>query len=746
MSIESPKQRTQRLEARRRAVVTTLRSTVLAVSAMVLCWHLTVGAGIMAAALGAGLGSALGERLGRSRVRLSAALGLAALALLLGVGLARLWVRLEWPAAALGPVTALGVGEALLWLSALAPLTCALRILAHRRPTLAILEVLVVATATAAGFAAHRDGMVHRPLALGDWAWSRGIDPALVFLVLGGLATLLMAALLVQEGRTRRLPLHFAGLLLVALALTLFVRVEGLPKPDPAGDLGLTGEPEDGEGEGEDADDRQRQRQRGGGQGEGRTDGQGGSDQHELGDLEFRDDYGDSGEQTPLAVVLLHDDYSPPPGVYYFRQSAFSQYNGRRLVQATRDDVDRDIVHRFPFAEQRIEAAPPIGDGRKALRTTMGLVVDHVRPFALDSPAILKPSANPSPMRFQRTFEVRSHVQVLPYDQLLGRRPGDADWDDEQWRHYTEAPADPRYRELAEEVLAGLRAEYHDDPLARALTVKQYLDENGIYSRQSRHAGADDPAASFLFGDLTGYCVHFAHAAAYLYRTLGIPARVAAGYAVGEEERAGGSTVVIRGGSAHAWPEIYLEDVGWVVVDLSPMQSLEDPMEAPDPRLQQMLGEMMRQGESGDDFSDQVREPIDWAALFRRLLIVLGLLLLLGYAIKIYRRLLPALVGEGALPRVGYRATLDRLADIGLVRGFGESREGFARRARTFAPSFEPLTDAHLAWALRSDHRSAPSTDLRSWIDAIRVELQRAVPTWRRLLGWLNPFSWIRVK
>jgi hypothetical protein len=221
---------------------------------------------------------------------------------------------------------------------------------------------------------------------------------------------------------------------------------------------------------------------------------------------------------------------------------------------------------------------------------------------------------------------------------------------------------------------------------------------------------------------------------------------VAAGYAVGEEERAGGSTVVIRGGSAHAWPEIYLEDVGWVVVDLSPMQSLEDPMEAPDPRLQQMLGEMMRQGESGNGFSDQVREPIDWAALFQRLLIVLGLLLFLGYAIKIYRRLLPALVEESILPRVGYRATLDRLADIGLVRGFGESREGFARRARALAPSFEPLTHAHLSWALRAEERTDPAVELRRWIDATRLELQRAVPTWRRLLGWLDPFSWIRVK
>lgn len=750
----SKKQRArERIEGRRRTLVTALRGAVLALSAVVLCWPLTVPTGVVAAALGAALGTVLGDRAARSHLRTASGLLLAAAAALAGIAFARGLVGSEWLAGALGPIRTLHVGEAVLWLSALAPLTFGLRLVARRRPTLAVLEVVMVAAATAAGFAAHRDGMVHRPLALGDWAWSRGIDPAVLFLVLGGIATFAMAALLVQEGRARRLPLHFAGLLVVALVLAVFVRVEGLPKPDPAGGLGLTGEPEDADGE-RDA----RRAQRGDAEGD-EGDGGGKSDEqkHELGDLEFQDDYSGSGEQSPVAVVVLHDDYSPPPGVYYFRQSAFSQYNGRRLVQATRDDVDLDIVHRFPFHEERIEAAPPTDYGRRALRTTMGLMVDHVRPFALDSPAVLRPSDNPNPLRFQRTFEVRSHVQVRPYDELLGRKPGHPDWTEEQWRHYTEAPTDPRYAEMVETMLEPLQEVYRHDPLARALAVKQYLDTNGIYSRKSRHANADDPAASFLFGNLTGYCVHFAHAAAYLYRTSGIPARVAAGYAVGEEERAGGSTIVIRGGSAHAWPEIYLENIGWVVVDLSPVQSLEDPMPAPDPRLQQMLGEMMRQGETGDDFGDQVQEPIDWAALFRRFLALLGLALLASYAIKLYRRLAPRFVDEGRLPRIGYRASLDRLADVGLVRAFGESRESFARRVRPTAPSFEPLTGVHLGSALgsagydardtRSDDRTRRSRgDLRRLLSDTAEELHQTIPAWRRCLGWLDPFSWIRVR
>ena len=38
--------------------------------------------------------------------------------------------------------------------------------------------------------------------------------------------------------------------------------------------------------------------------------------------------------------------------------------------------------------------------------------------------------------------------------------------------------------------------------------------------------------AAFLFGNFTGYCVHSAHASVYLWRSLGLPARIGTGYLV----------------------------------------------------------------------------------------------------------------------------------------------------------------------------------------------------------------------
>lgn len=706
---------------------TWLRALVLATAAVILSWPYTVGAGVATAALGAFAGTLIGELASRTRVRLPAALALAAAALLFGQALVRVMISSQGLADVVGPVSMLWVSEAFRWLGLALPVVFALRFLAARRPLLALLEVTVVGLAFASSLAAHRDGMVHRPLIFGDWAWTRGFDPALVFLFLGGLGTLLLAALLLAEDRKRRLPLHLAALVAVALVLFLFVRVSGLPQPQPASDLGLTGEGEAEEGEG---------------QGEGQA---GGENSDQLEDLEFKNEYSNSGGEAPVAVVLLHDDYSPPSGVYYFRQAAFSQYNGRRLVTAMRDDVDRDVLRRFPSQRLAVPEVPPTSEKRVALRTSMGLLVDHVKPFALDSPAVYQPIRNPNPMRFQRAFEALSHVRVLPYSLMLGQQPGDRGWDDEQWRHYTEAPSDPRYRQLADETLAVLRPEYRGDPLAQALAIKGYLDDNGIYSRRSRHADSRDPAASFLFGDLTGYCVHFAHAATYLFRSIGLPARVAAGYAVAESDRGTGSTIMIRGNNAHAWPEIFLDGIGWVVVDLTPAQTLDPNMTPPDQALQRMLGEMMREGARQPVEQATRTQPPSLADVLAWILRLLAVLCLIGLTIKLYRGLVPRFASARQLYRVGYRAALDRLAEVGVKRRFGESRERFAARSGRLSPAFIPLTHDHLRASLGGRLPAEPET-FRQLIDQVGRDLRQQVPAWRRVLGWLHPFSWMTAR
>ncbi len=703
-----------------------LRAVVLGTSTSILWWPVTLRSGALLAGVVACLAALAADaaaRPGRGPALRLLPVALIALAVAaVGGALARLLVRVSGVAELLGPVGTLQLSEIGLCVAVTAPAVFALRLAAARRPLLSLLEVAVVASAFLAGFSAHREGMVHRPLALGDFAWSRGLDPTVLFLCLGGLCLLLLATLLLAEERVRRIPLHLGALLAVALLLAVFVRLSGLPQPRPPGDLGLTGS----------------------GSGESEETASGGRSGHQLESLDFKDEYQKNGGQAPVAVVLLHDDYSPPTGTYYFRQSVFSEFNGRRLVRTTRPDVDLDIVERFPTRRLELPWQALSTSERMPLLTTTGLLVDHVRPFALDSPIELSPAQNRDGLRFQRTYEAQSMVPILQYDALLGSPPGDEEWNAAQWRHYTEAPADPRYAELAQESLEVLLPEYREDALARALAVKLYLDGNGIYSRRSQHSTAEDPTASFLFGDLTGYCVHFAHAAVYLMRALGLPARVASGYAVPESDRGSGSAIMIRGLNAHAWPEVYLAGVGWVVVDPVPERNLEEAAPRPDDTLQSMLGEMLRRGVRGQPpWEDAASDPIGLADVGRGLGLLVALAIALGFAVKAWRGLAPRLAAAAQGHRLSYRAALDRLAELGRSRRYGETREHFAERVGPLAPSFAALTALHLHCAL-GGAASPPAGEMQGLRMRLHRELRAQVPLWRRALGWIDPFAWLR--
>mgnify|MGYP003418518647 CR=1 FL=1 len=59
-------------------------------------------------------------------------------------------------------------------------------------------------------------------------------------------------------------------------------------------------------------------------------------------------------------------------------------------------------------------------------------------------------------------------------------------------------------------------------------------------------------------------------------------------------------------------------------------------------------------------------------------------------------------------------------------------------------PSLAPLTDLHLAQSLGRTP-SDPQGSIRH-LKGLDQEIRRQHPLWKLILGWLNPFSWIRVK
>ncbi len=76
-----------------------------------------------------------------------------------------------------------------------------------------------------------------------------------------------------------------------------------------------------------------------------------------------------------------------------------------------------------------------------------------------------------------------------------------------------------------------------------------------------------DPVEWFLFDSREGHCEFFASSMVLLLRTVGIPARLQAGYIGGERE--GDGAYLVRESNAHAWVLAYVEK-RWRVFDPTP--------------------------------------------------------------------------------------------------------------------------------------------------------------------------------
>ena len=136
---------------------------------------------------------------------------------------------------------------------------------------------------------------------------------------------------------------------------------------------------------------------------------------------------------------------------------------------------------------------------------------------------------------------------------------------------YTYYGDNERLRALALEITDGYDL-FHE----KILAIYTYLKFGDFrYSLRPGIAPDGDQLAWFLFYAKRGYCTYFAFAMTLMLRSLGIPARVAAGFFVDP-----GSSVfnyyAIRADMAHAWVEVLFPGYGWVEFDPTTERLAED--------------------------------------------------------------------------------------------------------------------------------------------------------------------------
>ena len=148
-----------------------------------------------------------------------------------------------------------------------------------------------------------------------------------------------------------------------------------------------------------------------------------------------------------------------------------------------------------------------------------------------------------------------------------------------------------RVRELALQVTAGAQSPYE-----RAEALANFLarDESFTYATTAPvPPPGQDLVEFFLFDEdegRIGFCQYYASAMAVMARSIGLPARVAVGFAPGERSEDG--TYLVREANAHAWAEIYFPGYGWQIFEATKTinpgftRATGDPTVARPPALQ----------------------------------------------------------------------------------------------------------------------------------------------------------------
>jgi transglutaminase-like putative cysteine protease len=109
-----------------------------------------------------------------------------------------------------------------------------------------------------------------------------------------------------------------------------------------------------------------------------------------------------------------------------------------------------------------------------------------------------------------------------------------------------------------------------ETPLEKARAIEQHLMYSYEYSLQVSPSGRADFVDHFLFTTQSGFCHHFAGSMVILCRTLGLPARLAAGFLPGDESLKEPDLYTVRERDAHVWPEVYFAGAGWVTFEPTP--------------------------------------------------------------------------------------------------------------------------------------------------------------------------------
>ncbi len=257
----------------------------------------------------------------------------------------------------------------------------------------------------------------------------------------------------------------------------------------------------------------------------------------------------------------------------YWRAAVFDEYTGTGWINTQTDTVS------LPANDPRLDTAQDllridVTQTVQVFLPDQNILFGETQPIrfpdlAIQAQYLAQPAADASaggldttfirssrPLRDGDMYTVVSSVSIADPDSLRAAPTQYSDW---MIKTFLQMPpyTPQRVRTLALEITRDAT-----NPYDRAIAIQDYLRTHIQYNESvSAPPPGRDGVDYTLFDRREGYCNYYASAMAVLAREVGIPARVASGYALGDNKD--GVFHVIEA-NAHSWPELYFPNYGWI--------------------------------------------------------------------------------------------------------------------------------------------------------------------------------------
>jgi len=278
---------------------------------------------------------------------------------------------------------------------------------------------------------------------------------------------------------------------------------------------------------------------------------------------------GSSAPNSPQPVFYVSVDKAPPIADdvrYYWRGRAYDTYLNGRWVTSSEDEqpfdpaLDRLPVEgeskrydaRFTFTMEFPEQA--------LLYAPQGATwIDRPGLWIFAAPDDLLTWMAAPALRAGDSYRVRAAL-LHPSEEEL--RAAGQDYPAEILARYLQIPPEleARFAEVARRAAAGKTTPYDQ---AQAVTNFIRAEMEYTLKLDVNPPQGEDPILWALTEYKKGFCMYSASAEVLMLRSLGIPARMAVGFAQGQYQMARRRYVAARKDS-HAWPEVYFPNIGWV--------------------------------------------------------------------------------------------------------------------------------------------------------------------------------------